>query len=385
MELRRYFNVRHVFLLVSGKAALATILESLKFSSTRRQVVVPAYTCYSVPSAVHKAGLDVVLCDVDASRMDYNLSELRAAVNPQTLAVVAPHLLGCPADVEGIKAIAASAGAVVIEDAAQSMGGQNADRLLGTQGDVGFFSLGRGKNVSSGSGGIIVTNSDALAEGIRRVYDRLRCEPISGILANAIAVLATKALIHPRLYWLPAGLPFLGLGETKYDPKFPVYRMDGLRAGLLTSWKKRLEESNACRAETRRLFQSKLSARVERPIVGRSAQSVQLRFPVFMPSAGQKAAIGSVSREEGLGVSAMYPEPVSRIPVLYAENPSKRFMGAETLAARLVTLPLHQYVSASDVERIAHAVNRLSGSDAESPVPACQVPTMGASNVVDLK
>ena len=64
-ELKAHYAVRAVFLVSSGKAALAVILKALAGVRRRRRVIIPAYTCFSVPSSVVKAGLDVVLCDVD--------------------------------------------------------------------------------------------------------------------------------------------------------------------------------------------------------------------------------------------------------------------------------------------------------------------------------
>jgi perosamine synthetase len=366
-ELKSYFGVRHVFLLTSGKAALATVLNSMKARSSRRQVIIPAYTCYSVPSAVHKAGLEVVLCDVDPHSLDFDLAELEAVVGENTLAIVTPHLFGQPADLKRIKAIAKSSGVFVVEDAAQAMGGQDCGQWLGTQGDVGFFSLGRGKNVSAGSGGVIVTNSDSMADALSGVYKGLPAEPASGLLANALTVVATKLLLNPMLYWLPAGLPFLGLGETKYSLDYPVCRMDGVRAGLLSSWRSRLEESNRCRIKTNQLFRRRLPLFAQIRVASPSDQSAYLRLPVLMPTAQQKAALCLIAKDYGLGVSASYPAPVSMIPEVASKYQSQRFPGAEALAARLVTLPLHRYVTEDDVDRIAMAVSRFS-SEAEEAI-----------------
>ena len=365
-ELKSYFGVRHVFLLTSGKAALATILNSMKARSSRRQVIIPAYTCYSVPSAVHKAGLEVVLCDVDQHSLDFDLADLQAVVGENTLAIVTPHLFGQPADLKSIKPIAKSSGAFVIEDAAQAMGGRDHGRWLGTQGDVGFFSLGRGKNVSAGSGGVIVTNSDSMADELSVLCKGLPGEPVSGLLANALTVVATKVLLHPLLYWLPAGLPFLGLGETKYSLDYPVCRMDGMRAGLLFSWRSRLEESNRCRIKANQLFQKRLPLFVQPRAAGLSDQSVYLRLPLLLPTAQQKAELCLIATNCGLGVSASYPAPVSMIPEVASTYQSRRFPGAEALAARLVTLPLHRYVTEDDVDRIALAVSRFSGEVEEA-------------------
>lgn len=121
-------------------------------------MVIPAYTCFSVPSAVVKAGLDVALCDLDASTFDFDYRLLEAAVNEKTLCVIPSHLFGIPSEMDRVNAICREKGVYVVEDAAQAMRGPTKGKL-GTLGDVGFFSLGRGKNITCGSGGIIVTNS----------------------------------------------------------------------------------------------------------------------------------------------------------------------------------------------------------------------------------
>jgi dTDP-4-amino-4,6-dideoxygalactose transaminase len=369
-----YFGVRHVFFLNSGKSALTTILSGLSAGCSRRQVVIPAYTCYSVPSAVHKAGLEVILCDVDPQSLDFNLVGLRAVVGPDTLAVVVPHLFGQPADLTAVTAIAKSAGAYVVEDAAQAMGGRDQGRWLGTQGDVGFFSFGRGKNVSAGSGGVIVTNSNRIADALSALYQGLPSEHVTSLVINALVVAATLIFLRPALYWLPAGLPFLGLGETRYDPNFRVCRMDGMRAGFLLSWRRRLEESNRCRLRHKQLFDRRLP-----PIAHVHARafsnSVYLRLPLLMPNASIKQALCQMANNRGLGISASYPAPASRIPEIASCHSSGRFPGAEMLAAQLVTLPLHQYVSQGDVDRIVEAVGSVSGAyesicgDQSEPVP----------------
>jgi dTDP-4-amino-4,6-dideoxygalactose transaminase len=304
---------------------------------------------------------------VDPHSLDFDIAELQAVVGENTLAIVTPHLFGQPADLKRVKSIAKSYGVFVIEDAAQAMGARVGGRWLGTQGDVGFFSLGRGKNVSAGSGGVIVTNSDSIADALSAVYERLPAEPAPGLLANALAVVATKVLLHPMLYWLPAGLPFLGLGETKYSLDFPVCRMDGVRAGFLSSWRSRLEESNRCRIKIHQLFRKRLPSCAHIIDSMSPDQLAYLRLPLLMRTAQQKVELCFIAKEYGLGVSASYPAPVSMIPEVASGHQSQRFPGAEALAARLVTLPLHRYVTEDDVDRIAMAISRFSG-EAEKAV-----------------
>ena len=363
-EIKRYFGVKHVFLLSSGKAALTTILRALAATSAQPRVIIPAYTCFSVPSAIMRAGCEVVLCDVDPHTLDFDFGHLQRIVDNETLCIVSPHLLGQTADIRRTKAIAKPFGIPIIEDAAQAMGRKTTDGWVGTMGDVGFFSLGRGKNVTAGSGGVIVTSSNDLADKLAKIYANVPEEPVLRRIMNAFMVCVMTVLIHPRAYWLPAGLSFLGLGETIYDPTFSIRRLDGLRAGLLKTWRRRLEDSSEDRARHADLYLG--SFRLEEaqldPI--RVRGTAYLRLPVVMPTVADKQELCTAGKKLGLGVSALYPAPVSDIPELKARFQGQQYPGADTLADRLVTLPVHHYVNERDV---AHICEVLHGIVAGAP------------------
>ena len=361
-ELRAYFGVKYVFLLSSGKAALTTILQGLIAGSSRRKVIIPAYTCYSLPSAIIRANCKVVLCDVDPHTLDFDYSDLQRQVDEETLCIVAPHLLGQTADIPRVRAIAQTHRVTVVEDAAQAMGGHLNGRWIGTQGDVGFFSLGRGKNVTAGSGGVILTDSDRLASQLSSIYEKAQEASLDSQIMNVLMVVAMRLAIHPLLYWLPAGLPFLGLGETIYDPHFVIHKMDGMRAGLLGGWEKRLRVSNDGRADRARRYMDFLPASLQQVDPIRTRGVAYLRLPLLMPSTEAKTAVCALAKGEGLGVSSLYPTPVSDIPELASMFSLRIFEGARALAERLVTLPVHHYVDAKDIQRICRSLQVVSES-----------------------
>jgi perosamine synthetase len=347
-EIRQEFRVRHVFAVSSGKAALALTLMALKSRSSRRDVVIPAYTCFSVPAAVLKAGLRPVLCDIDPSTLDFDHAQLARTLTGDTLCVVAHHLFGAPAAIDRIRALCAAHRIALVEDAAQAMGGESAGRRLGTLGDVGIFSLGRGKNITCGSGGIIVTNARPLADAIARLYAPLPTPSRAAQMADFVRLAIMTIFIQPWLYWIPAALPFLGLGRTVFPKQIPLRRLSGMQAGVLRNWRLRLAASNQGRAATAAYFSRQLS--LQRPHDGAHAY---LRLPIIASTAQEKERLYAVSQKRGLGLAVAYPTPVSEIPEIRSAFEGRRFPGALTVSQRLLTLPTHQWLSDGDKRAIA--------------------------------
>ena len=175
-ELRKVFKIRHCFLLSSGKAALTLTLKGLqKLYPDREEVLIPPYTCYSVPASIKAAGLKIKLCDTAVDSFDFDIVELEKklledAVRQKILCALPTHLYGIPAEVSTMKLLQAYR-IPVVDDAAQSMGGQASDgSLLGTTTDAGIYSIGRGKVLSCGEGGIIVTSRDDLCVGHFKLF-----------------------------------------------------------------------------------------------------------------------------------------------------------------------------------------------------------------------
>jgi dTDP-4-amino-4,6-dideoxygalactose transaminase len=377
-ELKVKFSASDVFLVSSGKAALTVILKALAASSGRRRVIVPAYTCFSVPSAIIRAGLDVVLCDVEPETLDFNFAELEGLLDDEVLCVLPTHLFGRPADVDRVKRLCEGKGIVVVEDAAQAMGGQSGGRLLGTLGDVAFFSLGRGKNLTCGTGGIILARSISIAERIKAEYATLPEAPRGEVFRNWLEMVMMRFFIHPLLYWLPAGLPFLRLGETTFYTDFSMYRMDEVRAHQLQGWERRLALANQERA-TRAgwlIDGLDLHRRGIQPITGKEA--VYLRLPVLVRDRETKEAVCRQSREVGAGLSPNYPATIQEIPELAGRLVGRKCPGAQEVVDRLVTLPTHQFVTEADRLKIGRILgNRGNGSvrmKADSPKTADSAP-----------
>lgn len=347
-ELKEYFGVKHVFLVSSGRAALAVILNALKsLAPEKHEVLIPAYTCFSVPSAILRAGLKVVPCDIDPSTFDFDYSLLEQGIHDNTLCVLPSHLFGIPSDMDKIADLCRKRDIFIVEDAAQAMGGKYKGKLLGTLGDVGFFSMGRGKNITCGSGGIIVTDSNRIASAIEKEYRVLEKPRFYESLMEFLKVIILAFFVNPLVYWLPAGLPFLKLGETAFCRDFPIQGFSGMKAGLLRNWRRRLEESNRIRKENAGYFSELAGLKI-----GRDFPVPFLRLPFMTENKEIKAGIYAISSQKGLGIGKMYPTPVNEIAEIENQFQGKVFPFAKRVAERLLTAPTHGLLSEKDKGRI---------------------------------
>lgn len=367
-SLQAYFGSRYVFLVSSGKAALTLSLMALKSSSSKREVIIPAYTCYSMPAAVLAAGLKPVLCDINPETFDFDHELLERTITPNTLAVIAHHLFGIPSDIDRVRTICRRRGITVIEDAAQAMGVELAGRKLGTLGDVGVFSLGRGKNITCGSGGIVITNSDAMAADIARQFPYFGAQPASETLAEFAKLVFMAIFIRPQLYWIPAAVPFLRLGQTIFPKIVRLRRLSGLQAGLLHHWQKRLSQSNQQRSEVAASVSRELSL-----TLALGPTHPYLRLPIFAATRQSRERIHSLSQRRGLGFSLAYPTPINEIPEIRRIYDGKRYPSARSVADRILTLPTHHWISEKDTRAIVDCV--------ELPAAAAPAPRIAASRV----
>ncbi|HTF99184.1 MAG TPA: DegT/DnrJ/EryC1/StrS aminotransferase family protein [Nitrospirota bacterium] len=352
-EVKNYFGVKHVFFVSSGKAAFFVILKALKsLAPEKSRVLIPAYTCYSVPSSIVKAGLQVSLCDITADAFDFDGRLLNDAVTGETLCVVADHLFGIPADLDRITRISKERGAFVVEDAAQAMGGTLQGRLLGTIGDVGFFSLGRGKNITAGSGGIIITNSPVIAQAIEMEYSRLEDASLLEAVREFAKAVLMSVFIRPSLFWVPSGVPWLRLGETIFYKDFPIKKLSGMQAGLLRNFRKRLQTSNEIRKENAAWFKQQFGMGADQ-----SAGLPLLRLPLLIKEEKVRKDILARSREQGAGISHMYPTAINEIPEIRDQFIGTAYPAAQEVAAQLITLPTHHLMTKADRRKICACLN----------------------------
>ena len=362
-EIEAEYGIRHCFLVSSGKAALTTILRALKEKyPDRDQVLIPAYTCYSVPAAIKRAGLKIKLCDLAPESLDFDLDHLKSIIEADKkeagniLCVLVTHLFGCPAAFDAIKAIVGP-DIPLIEDAAQAMGEEYKGKKLGTLGGVGFYSLGRGKALSSMEGGMIVTDNHDLAEKINTLITALPTYFLPDRIKLAVKTLLATVLQHPSLFWLPKSLPFLRLGKTIYEPDFPIKKISCFQIKLAKNWKARLEHHRQARLKNIKFWQENLPLGMT--CLCHSENSAMIRMPVLARDKNHRDQVVEKSEKSGLGIMAMYPTTVDKIPEISVEFKSQHYPHAQSVCDRLLTIPVHELVNKTDNSSIMSTLEKI--------------------------
>lgn len=366
------FGVRYVTPVSTGRAALTLLLRAMRriAGGERNEVVVPAYTCYSVPASIVKADLRPRIVDISPSTLDYAPEALAGVDFSRVLAVVATNLYGLPNDLPGLERLARRHGAFLIDDAAQALGGRVGGRWSGTWGDAGIFSFDKGKNVSAIDGGVIVTNSATVAAAVDEETAALAPPGIAQSAEHVLKAIAYSVLLRPTLYGLPARLPQLGLGRTVYTTEFPLARADRALMALGLTMLRRLDEFTAARRANAAAITAILRGTGLGPIAPRvDAEPAYLRLPVLAASASEQEVVIDVLGKRGLGATGSYPRSIADIPELQsALAPVTSADGGRDVARRIITLPTHPFVAAADLARMRAALTGESAAAQPSVV-----------------
>jgi perosamine synthetase len=158
----------------SGTMALQIALQALDLPAGS-EVIIPAFTIISVALAVIRGcalqgcGCVPVLVDADPNTWNMDVTQIEAAITPKTRAIVMVHTYGLPCDVTPILALAIRHNLFVVEDAAQMHGALYAGTACGSFGDLSIFSFYANKLVTTGEGGMVLTDSPALADRCRHL------------------------------------------------------------------------------------------------------------------------------------------------------------------------------------------------------------------------
>jgi len=296
------------------------------------EVIVPSLTFVATANAVLYTGAKVVFADV-VSPNDLTISpaSIESCITPHTKAIIVMHYAGYPCDMPAIMEIAQRHNLSVIEDAAHCPGATLDGKALGTWGEIGCFSFFSNKNLATGEGGMLTTNSDEIAAKLKL----LRSHGMTTLTYDRHAG-------HAYSY---------DVVELGYN-----YRIDEIRAALGIEQLKKLPANNQRRREIVATYREKMPAELGIPFAGHPGVSACHISPVLLPEGSHRKAFQDYMKEHGVQTSIHYP-PIHTFSYYREHFPGPHHLPiTESIAPREVTLPL--YPTMTD-EQIAYLVKQV--------------------------
>ncbi|MBN1667393.1 MAG: DegT/DnrJ/EryC1/StrS aminotransferase family protein [Anaerolineales bacterium] len=355
---------RAVHLVSSGRAALTLILLALRRLSEQKKVIVPAYSCPTVVQSIQAAGLEPLFCDVSATTLDLDREALSQLLDHRPLAILPTHLYGLSQDVRDILALGKKHGIFIIEDAAQAFGARLADEMVGTLGDAGFYSLGRGKCIPAGHGGVILAR-EHLATVIQDTLNTHLTSPVrSG--ANALILFLAYGVVTRPLGWWFVSRSALNPARTGMQveelPPSHLDHLTGVLAALGNSILQRLHSLQTIARQNAHALQDRLASARGVAFFEQSpvAWPVYLRLPLLGETQARTEELFFGLRRAGIGVSRSYTRTLPELFPELAAPAANQFPGAQRLANCLLTLPTHAFVTQADYDRILRVFQHLN-------------------------
>jgi CDP-4-dehydro-6-deoxyglucose reductase, E1 len=222
-----YVGVRHALMVNSGSSANLLAVSAVSHLgapdglAAGDEVIVPAVTWSTTVAPLLQFGLVPVFVDVDPETLNLRVEALEQAVSARTRAIFAVHLLGNPVDMHAVGELADRHGLRVLEDTCESLGSTLGGRTVGSFGDLGTFSFFFSHHITTGEGGMVVTDDDALADVARS----MRAHGWTREMSTRAEHEADNPSIDPRFLFVHAGY---NLRPTELQAAFGLVQLEQL-------------------------------------------------------------------------------------------------------------------------------------------------------------
>uniref|UniRef100_A0A7J3Z7N1 DegT/DnrJ/EryC1/StrS family aminotransferase n=1 Tax=Ignisphaera aggregans TaxID=334771 RepID=A0A7J3Z7N1_9CREN len=328
-EFAEYLEVKHGVAVSNGTVALDLALKVVGIREGDEVITTP-FTFIATANAILYQRAKPIFADIDSKTYNLDPNSVLEVITPRTKAMLVVHLYGQPADMKAFREIADDYKLLLIEDCAQAHGATFMNKKVGGFGEVAVFSFYATKNMTTGEGGMIVTNDDKIAEKLRILRDQGQ----------------TAKYVHEELGY--------------------NYRMTNIQAAIGRVQLRRLEKMNTKRIENAQYLSSHLSrvkginppyidSRVKH-VFNQYVIKVSDEFPLSRDKLAEKL------KEKGVDTAVHYPIPIHRQP-LYRRlgYPQNICPNAIEASEKILSLPVHPLLAREDLDYIVGVIKELGG------------------------
>jgi perosamine synthetase len=328
-------GAEHGVAFANGTVALVALFAALGIGPDD-EVIVPSLTFVPSATSIVYAGATPVFADVDPETFNLDPADVARRLGPRVKGILAVHYGGQPADLAELSALAADAGVVLLEDAAEAHGARYRGRHVGTWGRAGMFSFTPTKNITTGEGGMVVTGDGDLARTLRLLRNHGQVSPYEHAVLGC----------NWRLSEMQAAM---GRAQTA--------KLEAI-----------LDRKRSLAAELDRLLDP--MAGVQAPVVRDDRDHVHMLYTVTLASAdaARRDAVIADLAQQGIESRVYFP-PVHRQPIF--EGRPADVPVTDDLAGRILSLPMHSLLTSNEVADIATSLAAAMDRTGATPVPAC--------------
>lgn len=326
-----YVGARYAIAVASGTAALHLAYRAAGLGPGD-EVLCPSITFVATVSAAVACGATPVFFEIEDVTLPVPaLRDIEQKITDRTRCLTVVDYGGYSWDIEPVCKLARSAGLIVVEDAAHAIGAVRNGRSYGTFGDIGCFSFFSNKNMTTGEGGMVVTDDEGFAAKVR--------------------LLRSHGMTRTTWERHRGGLPIYDVVEFGYN-----YRIDEIRAALGIAQLRFLNQWNQKRRELVSRYRERLSRlpgitlTFDPPFDGSACHLM----PILLPDSCDRGKFVAKLHELGIQTSYHYP-PVHTLSA-YRRRWSHSLPVSEEFGDREVTLPLHPHMEFDEVDLVCEAV-----------------------------
>jgi len=322
---------KHGIAVSNGTAAIDAAIEAIGIGPGD-EVIMPSFTIISCVAQIVRNGGKPVLIDADPHTWNMDVRTIEQKITPRTKAIMAVHIYGLPVDMDPLLSIASKHGLAVIEDAAQMHGQTYKGKACGSFGDLSTFSFYPNKHITTGEGGMIVTDSDELAEQCRSLRN--------------LCFKPEQRFVHDRLGW--------------------NLRMSSMQAALGLAQLERLDEFVERKRRMGRMYQELLGdlKNVRLPVQSTEyAYNNYWVFGIVLDECARLTAAEAMERltEHGVGCRPFF-YPMHQQPILHTMgviSESDRCPVSEQMYKRGFYIPSGMALTDEQIKTVAIAVRRV--------------------------
>ncbi len=314
----------------NGSAALDIAVASLDLKKGD-EVILPTFTIISCAASIIRTGAVPVCVDSDPATWNMDVDQIEKKITPRTRAIMVVHIYGMPVDMDSVLELAQKYELKIIEDAAEAIGQKYKERFCGSFGEISTFSFYPNKHVTTGEGGMVLTDDKKIAE---------RCRS-----ARNLCFQPEKRFVHQELGW--------------------NYRMTNLQAAIGLAQLDRLDEFLNKKRRMGKLYTELLSdiKGIELPVeLTDYAENIYWVYGIVLKKQfpGDAAKIMNVLRKKGIGTRPFF-WPMHEQPVLQKMGlfEGESYPVAESIARRGFYLPSGLALSEQNINDVSQALHEV--------------------------